>query len=111
MVFGRGYGAAFAAQTGSSHDGVVKHLVAVAIFALIAAATAVSAGISARYAAADEGWTIDRFAANIDVQTDGSLLITEAIDVDFGSLEKHGIFREIPIEYDSDAKSNRIYGF
>ena len=102
---------AFAAQAGSSHDGVVKHLVAVAIFALIAAAAAVSAGISARHAAADEGWTIDRFAANIDVQTDGSLLIVEAIDVDFGSLDKHGIFREIPIEYDYDAKSNRIYGF
>ena len=100
----------FAVRTGSSHDSGVKHLVAGAIFALIATA-ALFTGIPASPAAADEGWTIDSFVAIIDVQTDGSLLIVEAIEVDFGSLEKHGIFREIPIEYDYNGKSNRIYGF
>ena len=62
---------------------------------------------------ADEGWTIDRFASAIEIQHDGTLLITESIDVDFGALEKHGVFRDIPIEYTipGDDQHNRIYGF
>ncbi len=76
--------------------------------ALIAIAWAVP-----REARADEGWTIDRFAAQITIQPDGTLAIVESIDVDFGTLRKHGIFREIPIEYTlpNDNKHNRLYGF
>jgi len=32
-------------------------------------------------AAADDGWIIERFASDIEIQKDGALLITEAIDV------------------------------
>jgi uncharacterized membrane protein YgcG len=63
-------------------------------------------------AAADEGWVIDRFASDIEVQRDGSLLVTEAIDVDFQQLgDRHGIFREIPFRYawDQDPKMIRVY--
>jgi len=61
---------------------------------------------------ADEGWIIERFAADIEVQRDGTLLISEAIDVDFLALgDRHGIFRVIPVRYqwDADPKMVRIY--
>lgn len=79
----------------------------------LAAALAMLFAAMPRDAHADEGWTIERFAAQIAIQRDGSLLITESIDVDFAALVKHGIFREIPIEYSipGDDKHRRIYGF
>ena len=83
------------------------YIVAVALAIVIAAV----AHHTASPAQADEGWTIDSFHSEIDVQPDGALAITETIGVDFGSLQKHGIFREIPIEYDYDAEHNRIYQF
>lgn len=63
-------------------------------------------------AAADEGWVVERFAADIEIQRDGALLVTEAIDVDFLTLtDRHGIFREIPVRYawDADPKMVRVY--
>jgi uncharacterized membrane protein YgcG len=63
-------------------------------------------------AAADEGWVIDRFVADIEIQRDGTLNITESIDVDFlGLRDRHGIFRVIPVRYqwDADPKMLRVY--
>jgi len=54
-------------------------------------------GVAAR--AADDGWTIERFVSDIEIRPDGAIAVVEAIDVDFGSLEKHGIFRDIPVRY------------
>jgi uncharacterized membrane protein len=42
---------------------------------------------------------IDNFAATITVQSDASLAITERIDYDFGSEQRHGIYRNIPVRY------------
>lgn len=63
-------------------------------------------------AAADDGWVIDRFASDIEIQRDGALVVTEAIDVDFQLLsDRHGIFRDIPVQYqwDPDPKMLRVY--
>jgi uncharacterized membrane protein YgcG len=60
-------------------------------------------------ASGDTGWTITSFRSDIIIENDGLLSITETIDVDFFNLEKHGIFREIPVEYDYDGEQNRIY--
>lgn len=60
-------------------------------------------------ARADEGWTIERFHADIAVQQDSSIQITESIDVDFGQQQKHGIFREIPVRYSYDDTHDRTY--
>jgi len=63
-------------------------------------------------AAADDGWIIERFASDIEIQKDGALLITEAIDVDFQLLnDRHGILRDIPVRYqwDPDPKMVRVY--
>jgi len=52
---------------------------------------------------------IERFAADITVQKDSSLHIVEAIDADFGGLQKHGIFRTIPVRYQWDDTHIRVY--
>ena len=61
-------------------------------------------------ALADEGWVIERFAADITIDKDSSLHIVEAIDVNFGALQKHGIFRTIPVRYRWDDAHVRRYG-
>jgi len=80
---------------------------ALALLAVVAALLTVAAP-----AAADEGWVIDRFASDIEIQRDGSLSVSEAIDVDFQLLtDRHGIFRVIPVRYrwDPDPKMERVY--
>lgn len=83
---------------------------ALAVPALLVIAAALL--VAAAPAAADEGWVIERFASDIEIQRDGRLLITEAIDVDFQLLnDRHGIFRDIPVRYrwEPDPKMVRVY--
>jgi len=61
-------------------------------------------------AAADTGWHIDSFRADITIRSNGNLNIVEAIDVDFEGLQKHGIFRIIPMRYRYDDARDRLYG-
>jgi hypothetical protein len=56
-------------------------------------------------ARAEGDWRINRFHSDIAVQPDGRVKVTETIDVDFGSVAKHGIFRDIPYQYQSDDKT------
>lgn len=62
-----------------------------------------------RPALGQEGWAIERFHAEIQIRRDASLAILESIDVDFGSLDRHGIFREIPVRYVADDDHDRVY--
>ena len=80
----------------------------IAAAALVVASVALGGGAAS---ADDTGWTIDSFNARIEIQRDGRILVTEAIDVDFDSLERHGIFRDIPVEYDwpDRARTVRVY--
>jgi uncharacterized membrane protein YgcG len=78
------------------------------LVAILAAAIALS-GYLAAPALADEGWVIERFAADITIQKDSSLHILESIDADFGGLQKHGIFRTIPVRYRWDDNHLRVY--
>jgi hypothetical protein len=50
--------------------------------------------------AQEEGWVVRSFHAQIVGTQDATLSVTEEITVDFGTLERHGIIREIPYEYD-----------
>ena len=88
-------------------SGGVRRLAPAALLAGVALVLLLSAP-----AAADDGWVIDRFGADIEIQRDGSLAITESIDVDFLSLQdRHGIYRVIPVRYrwDPDPKMVRVY--
>ncbi len=78
----------------------------------VIAAAAVAALLAIAFATpalADEGWVIERFAADITIDKDGSLHIVEAIDANFGGLQKHGIFRTIPVRYQWDDTHLRVY--
>jgi uncharacterized membrane protein len=56
------------------------------------------------FARADEGWVIDDFQSDIALQDSGNVRVVETIQVDFKYQSKHGIYRDIPYEYESDGK-------
>ena len=56
-----------------------------------------------------EAWSIERFHSEILVKADSTLTVVESIDVDFGTLLRHGIFREIPVRYGYDDERDRLY--
>jgi uncharacterized membrane protein YgcG len=70
-----------------------------------------SAAAFATPAQADEAWIIDSFHSDIQIAADSSISVTEDIRVDFGSLQKHGIFRTIPVRSRYDSSHARYYGF
>jgi len=72
-------------------------------------AAALATAVSVRPAQADEGWIITSFQSDITVGADASLDITEDIRVDFEGLQKHGIFRTIPLRYRYDDARDRYY--
>ncbi len=57
----------------------------------------------------DTGWTIETYDTAIAIAADGSIVVTETIAVDFGTLERHGVFRKIPLrsEYGPDPSKHR----
>lgn len=55
--------------------------------------------LSANPVFARSEWDINNFHSDIVLQDTGVVLIQEKIDVDFNDLEKHGIYRDIPITY------------
>jgi uncharacterized membrane protein YgcG len=65
--------------------------------------------LSAPPGLADEGWVITSFHSDIVIAPNSDLLVTEDIRVDFGSLQKHGIFRTIPFRYRYDDVRDRYY--
>lgn len=79
---------------------------AVALAGLLALAVLVTGAGSAR--AQDTGWVIRAFDAVYEVADDGTVEVVETIAVDFGQLEKHGIYRTIPVAYDYSPTQVRI---
>jgi uncharacterized membrane protein len=61
------------------------------------------------FAFADADWKITDFEGFVNIQNDGYAHVREIIRVDFGALERHGIFRSIPTGYQtSDGKGLAI---
>jgi uncharacterized membrane protein YgcG len=52
---------------------------------------------------------IDSYDAQIAIQPDGSIFVTEHITYDFGSDERHGIFRVIPVRVRYNGSYDRVY--
>jgi uncharacterized membrane protein YgcG len=55
--------------------------------------------VSSTAAAQDTGWAITSFHTDYTVRADRSIDVVERIAVDFGRLQRHGIYREIPVRY------------
>jgi len=60
---------------------------------------------------ADEGWVITSFHSDISIAPDSAIVVQEDIRVDFRGLQKHGIFRTIPLRYRYDDTHDRLYNF
>src|SRR6266571_1399669 len=58
---------------------------------------------------ADEGWIINSFSSSMSIAPDSTLSVVEDIQVDFGGLQKHGIFRTIPLRYRYNDARDRYY--
>ncbi len=66
-----------------------------ALLTLIALLFLPAAGLVAQ----ETGWTITSFNSDYTVRPDRSIDVVERIVVDFGPLQRHGIYREIPVRY------------
>lgn len=75
----------------------------------VVAVLGLTVAVAIPVAAADTGWTVDAFHADIEIRSTGSLAIVETIDVTFGGLETHGIIRTIPTRYRYDDRRDRTY--
>ena len=52
--------------------------------------------------------TIDSFDSVIKINSDASILVNETIKYDFGDAEKHGIYRYIPVRYNTTLGNKSI---
>ena len=52
---------------------------------------------------------ITAYDVDIRVEAPGSILVTETIDYDFASNERHGIYRDVPVRLGWDSRYERIY--
>lgn len=80
---------------------VVCALASVALAAILAAPSRVSAQ--------DNAERITSYDAGIVIQHNGSILVTEQIIYDFGTDQRHGIFRVIPVQFKYNGRYDRIY--
>jgi uncharacterized membrane protein YgcG len=55
--------------------------------------------LPAALVAQDTGWIIESFDVEYHVNADRTIDVTERIAVDFGELQRHGIYRDIPVRY------------
>ncbi len=78
------------------------------LLALLVVAVVLLLGGSSR-ATAQSAERITDYRTTIAIQEDGRLEITEVIAYDFGSNERHGIFRDIPTRFPFDDKHERVY--
>jgi predicted membrane protein DUF2207 len=53
--------------------------------------------------------TIHRYDVEIQIRANGTLLISETIDYDFGTALHHGIYRDIPTRLRYDDRNDRVY--
>jgi uncharacterized membrane protein len=63
--------------------------------------------ITTSLVSAQENWEIESFNADLKIKNDGWIEVTEEIKADFGFEEKHGIYRDIPTDY-QDKFGNKI---
>lgn len=52
--------------------------------------------------------SIASYDVTIDVRTDGTLHVREQVDYDFGTEQRHGIYRTIPVRYVYDDTNDRV---
>jgi uncharacterized membrane protein YgcG len=85
-------------------------LVGLALVCAIAAAVLVTIlAAPGRASAQTNAERITSYDARITIQRNGSILVTEQITYDFGTDQRHGIFRVIPVRVRYNGRYDRIY--
>ena len=79
-----------------------------ALCALVLAVAAAVLAAPARAAAPAAAEQITSYDVGIAIQRDGSILVQEQIEYDFGANERHGIFRDIPVRSRYNSRYDRI---
>jgi uncharacterized membrane protein YgcG len=64
-------------------------------------------GISGAAAQEMSAEKIDSFMVDLKIEKDATLFVVETIYYDFGTNEKHGIYRDIPVEYKTKLGNNQ----
>jgi hypothetical protein len=49
------------------------------------------------------------YRVDLQIEADGALVVSEQIAYDFGSEERHGIFRDVPVRFRYDDRHDRVY--
>lgn len=78
------------------------------ILAAVVVGAAMTVMAAAPASAADPE-SIVSYDTRIEIGADGSLRVTETISYDFGSNDRHGIYRRIPTRYRYDDTRDRVY--
>jgi uncharacterized membrane protein YgcG len=77
------------------------------------AVVVVAAGLGlAMLTAPARGQTAERildYTVDLEIEAAGTLLVTEQIAYDFGTEERHGIFRDVPVRFRYDDRYDRTY--
>jgi Predicted membrane protein (DUF2207) len=81
------------------------------VLATVAAVVVAGLGLAvlAAPARAQPAERILDYTVDVEIEAAGSLLVTEQIAYDFGTQERHGIFREVPVRFRYDDRQDRIY--
>lgn len=78
----------------------------VIVFIAVVAATVLGAGVPV---SAQTSEAIRSYDVRIDIRADDSIRITEVIEYDFGSAQRHGIFRDVPTRQSYDDRYDRVF--
>ena len=49
------------------------------------------------------------YRVDLQIEADGALVVSEQIAYDFGTEERHGIFRDVPVRFRYDDRHDRVY--
>jgi uncharacterized membrane protein YgcG len=81
---------------------------AVASVALVLLGPALSAPAAAQ---PPVGERIEGYRVLVEVRADGTVVLAETIDYDFGRSQRHGIYRDVVVRQAFDADHDRVYPF
>ncbi len=84
-------------------DGPGRAAIGAALAALLLLLGAAAAGAQAG------SERITAYDVDIRIEATGSIVVTETIDYDFASTDRHGIYRDVPVRLDYDSRYERIY--
>jgi Predicted membrane protein (DUF2207) len=92
---------------------VVEEVIGVQSLRRVLAVLVVAAGLAlavlAAPARAQAAEQILDYTVDLQIEADGTLLVTEEIAYDFGTEERHGIFRDVPVRFRYDDRHDRVY--